>query len=160
LYCIPRSFKDGSFFTLSKRERNKLQFRYTWYRSCRSRGPRGPRHTLPISWSKSMGVGGKPYRTANSEYVLLMPQFAAAVARRIRRLEVVLCIAPEKSDTSQFFIISPESPVRGMASPVTELTAIVFLASASKSAPWRKTWYLCKRLPCRWHGASSREQFC
>jgi hypothetical protein len=65
--------------------------------------------------------------------VLLITLLAAtAVASNTHKFETVLWMAPEKSDTSQFFIISPESPVLGMASPLTEFEAIVFLASTSR----------------------------
>jgi hypothetical protein len=58
--------------------------------------------------------------------VLLIPQLAVAVAIKMLKFKMLLWMAPEKREMSQFFIIRPDSPVKGMASPSPELVAIAF----------------------------------
>jgi hypothetical protein len=65
-----------------------------------------------------------------------MPQLAVAVASKMRKLfdmllfNTLLLMALEKSATSQFFFIIPESPVKGMMLPSKELVAIAFFTRA------------------------------
>jgi hypothetical protein len=51
------------------------------------------------------------------EKVLLIPQLAAEVVSKTCNVDSSLTMDPEKSATSQFFIIKPELPVKGIASP-------------------------------------------
>lgn len=61
-----------------------------------------------------------------------MLQLAVEVARKTSKVETLLRIDPEKSVTSQFFIIKPELPIKGIVSLSIKLEAKDFFTRAIK----------------------------